>query len=238
MFVRGRVAPPRKEAGLSRLPPWGALHGRKALRDRSIEAPIALFLLLLVVVLLPLRPQLSLFALADSGEKKNTLISSSLPLFFFGRRSLSLSLSLDAPAPHAPIYHAFAAAPLWSLRLFSLAAAGACRRFPEGSKRPQKVDLLLCFSSSFNLPFTSTLTRQQTRLLLLRRPPPRRAVSSVSAAAMSSSASHHRFGDAEMEAAAAELVPPLAGKSRARDFSFLLLSFLFFFSLSFSVSKK
>ena len=171
-------------------------------------------------------------------KKKNTLISSSLPLFFFGRRSLSLSLSLDAPAPHAPIYHAFAAAPLWSLRLFSLAAAGVCRRFPEGSKRPQKVDLLLCFSSSFNLPFTLTLTRQQTRLLLLRRPPPRRAVSSVSAAAMSSSASHHRFGDAEMEAAAAELVPPLAGKSRARDFSFLLLSFLFFFSLSFSVSKK
>ena len=180
----------------------------------------------------------SLFSHSPIVGKKNTLISSSLPLFFFGRRSLSLSLSLDAPAPHAPIYHAFAAAPLWSLRLFSLAAAGACRRFPEGSKRPQKVDLLLCFSSSFNLPFTSTLTRQPTRLLLLRRPPPRRAVSSVSAAAMSSSASHHRFGDAEMEAAAAELVPPLAGKSRARDFSFLLLSFLFFFSLSFSVSKK
>ena len=170
------------------------------------------------------------------GKKKHFDLLVAPPCLL--RETFSLSLSLDAPAPHAPIYHAFAAAPLWSLRLFSLAAAGACRRFPEGSKRPQKVDLLLCFSSSFNLPFTLTLTRQQTRLLLLRRPPPRRAVSSVSAAAMSSSASHHRFGDAEMEAAAAELVPPLAGKSRARDFSFLLLSFLFFFSLSFSVSKK
>ena len=53
--------------------------------------------------------------------------------------------------------------------------------------------------------------KKQTRLLL-RPSPPRRAVSSIAAAAMSSSASsHHRFGDAEMEAAVAELVPPLTG---------------------------
>ena len=85
-------------------------------------------------------------------------------------------------------------------------------------------------------PFPSTHNdkkkQQQTRLSLYLRPSlPRRAVSSVSAA-MGGPPSHHRFSDAEMEAAAAEHVPPLTGESRvAKPFLFISFSAFFFFFL-------
>ena len=54
------------------------------------------------------------------GESSEHLEFSSLAF-----SSSSLSCSLDASAPHALIYRTLAAAALWSLRCFSLAAAGA-----------------------------------------------------------------------------------------------------------------
>jgi len=52
----------------------------------------------------------------------------------------------------------------------------------------------------------------------------------------SSSSHHHRFSDAEMETAAAELVPPLEGKEKM---CLLIFASLLHFSLSFfSFPKK
>lgn len=91
-------------------------------------------------------------------------------------------------------------------------------------------------SSSFHLSATSRQKKQQQPRL--RPSLPRRAIFSAAAAAMSSSSPpyHHRFGDAEMEAATAELVPPLTGTFRLRGQNFLyfplLRSFPHLFSLS------